>query len=432
MLKKSKSIITIALIFLLCFASISTAFATNLDGKGALHAEDEDTPLEVAISKRLRLPTGTTIPTATFTFVATPISVNTDTAKSGPALQNLSISFPGTTEFASDTTASNIRSLVLETDNIFEDVSFPHAGIYVYDITEQHNTNTSIDNDSNRWLNYSPAKYRLTVYVASHPTEDERYVAAVTAQVILNNAGVDGAEAKVDPTPGGYGQDYSYSQMVFENNYLITNAQPNPEPAVRSTLFVSKVVDGFLASREQYFSFTINLTVPSLGQVVPEFLRGYVVENGAVVSNITANANGVTVGADATVNAYPYIQITTGAPTTILLRDGQRLVLVDTPVGTSYTVTEAAATNYTPNVLVTTNNGTPINIEGSLNQSLSTGSQLVGEALNGNSAAFTNTRDEVVPTGLNLNDLPFVLLIALGIGALTVYIVVKTRKGKAE
>jgi hypothetical protein len=425
MLKKSKLIITIALIFLLCFASISTAFANDSEWDGVLHAEDQDTPVQVAISKMLRLPSGTTIPTTTFNFIADPVSVEGDLTKDGPELKNLTVSFTSASDVTS-TSDDNIMSVVLETGNIFAGVTFPHAGIYVYDITEEPNTNPSIDEDNpDESLTYSTAKYRLTVYVANH-SNGSRYVSMVTAEVTTDNTG-DSRTGKINPSPGGGEQD-SFSQMIFKNNYLITPDDLNP--ATDSTLFVSKVVAGDHGNREQYFSFTINLNVPNLGQDIEPSLRGYVVENGAVVSTITSNADSELIDADA---KGSYIQISTDAPTTFRLKHGQRLVFVDTPVGTRYTVTEAAAPNYTPSVVVTTNGATPGDgLSEESGESLSTGTRFVGETINGNSAAFTNTRDTIVPTGLNLNDLPFILLIALGIGALTVYIVVKTRKGKAE
>ena len=64
--------------------------------------------------------------------------------------------------------------------------------------------------------------------------------------------------------------------------------------------------------------------------------------------------------------------------------------------------------------------------ENNPNTALPTGSQLMGEGIN--SAAFTNTRTSVTPTGLDLNNLPFLLLIALGLGAIVSLTVVTVRK----
>ncbi|MDR1068034.1 MAG: hypothetical protein LBL36_02165, partial [Clostridiales Family XIII bacterium] len=57
---------------------------------------------------------------------------------------------------------------------------------------------------------------------------------------------------------------------------------------------------------------------------------------------------------------------------------------------------------------------------------LSTGDQLVREAASG--AAFTNTYDITTPTGIILNNLPFVGLIVLAMAALGAFIAVKSRK----
>ena len=66
------------------------------------------------------------------------------------------------------------------------------------------------------------------------------------------------------------------------------------------------------------------------------------------------------------------------------------------------------------------------------------GPQLVGDlydsgdgsaAHNDNHADYVNDRDDVTPTGLDLNDLPFIGMILLAVGAIAGYIVVKARKG---
>jgi hypothetical protein len=52
----------------------------------------------------------------------------------------------------------------------------------------------------------------------------------------------------------------------------------------------------------------------------------------------------------------------------------------------------------------------------------------IGEGKNSNYAKYTNTRATVTPTGVNVDDLPYVALIALVLVALGGYIVFAARK----
>ena len=69
MFKKSKLFLMLALAIVLCFASITTAFAAQPQGT-------EANPAQAAITKLLKVPHGTAIPSTTFQFKVTPISVD--------------------------------------------------------------------------------------------------------------------------------------------------------------------------------------------------------------------------------------------------------------------------------------------------------------------------------------------------------------------
>lgn len=410
MLKLSKRFLTFTLILMLFVATVSYASASNLDENDALVAPDEDTILEVAISKVLHLPKGTNIPNATFNFIATGISVDDNTDPDIVAdmkgLNNLSVTYTFTE--SDEKGMAGINEIVIETGNIFEGVIFPHAGIYVYEITEEENTNPFIDDEDNHneWLSYSKAAYTLTVYVADH-SDGGTYIYAVGTQIKHNDDGED-AEGKVDPTPGGNNDTYTHSQMIFNNKYVKTNEPEDPDPTKYAALFVKKMVSGTFASKDQYFEFDITLAVPQLGQPIPSHFKAYIVDEDGLVGDSP-------------------IEVASNGLTTFSLKHGQRLVFVDTPVGTGYVVTEAGATHYTPSVTVITNGVTPgTTIPGASEQDLTTGNQLVGE--NDNSTVFTNTRADVTPTGLNLKDIPFIGLIVLGLGALVTYIMLNVRR----
>ena len=430
MLKKSRLFLTALLALLICIASATSAFATNLNSDGALMSADEDTPAQATITKNFRLPVGTIVPDVLFQFTATAISVdgNTDAnvLSTMPALNNLSTSYTSTD---TGTLANNIVSIEKETGNIFEHVVFPHAGIYVYEITEETNTNPTIDtNAPHEVLHYSGATYTLTVYVANKAAGDGTYIYAIGTVVTTPDNGEQEAGNKVDPTPGGDGTSYFYSQMIFTNDYIKTNGAvdpENPDPLSESTLIVSKHVAGDFASKEQYFDFSMTLTIPSIVQDVPAYYKAYVVKDGAIIDPENM-VDATLIGTD---DGVPYIMISTSEATAFQLRDGKELVFVNTPVGTMYTLEEAAVANYVPSFIITTNGVAGANHTGTISTGISTDPQFVGELAN--RADFINTRDSVTPTGLNLNDLPFFVLSGIGLCSLITFTVVKIRKSRA-
>jgi len=394
--KKSKILFALALMSVLCITSVMGALALNENG--AIVAPDENTPVQASITKVLRMPVGTITPNATFEFLAQSVSVDGDTARTAPALNNLSVVF-SPADIASEAPVNNIISIEKETGNIFAGVVFPHAGIFVYNVTEVPNTNTAIDESIHEWLSYSQAQFTLTVYVANNAAGNGLYVQAVV--ISYESEDDDGQDVEI-----------KVGDMTFTNHFVRTNGavdpdDPDPTDPNESTLSVSKTVAGDFASQAQYFDFSINLDVPDLGQPIPAYFRAYVVENDAVVADL---------------------MVSTSAATQFSLRHGQRLVFVDTPVGTSYAVQEAAAVHYIPSFIVTTNGVLGENVTGTISEPLGTGTQFVGELAN--SADFTNTRDFVTPMGLNLNNLPFIGLIVLAVAALAIFLVVKTRKAK--
>lgn len=424
MLKNTKirTMFALVLALILCFSGATTAFAQSPNEEGAIVAENEDNPVQATITKNFRMPFDTTTPDATFQFQAQPVSVDGRTGEADlatmPGLNPaaLTVSFTAADKDLTNPTGG-ILNVQKETGDLFDNVTFPHAGIFVYELTETHNTNPAIDGDAHDMLYYSQANYILTVYVANKADGSGTYVYAVGARVITDDLG-EPAEGKVDPTPGGDGEDFFFSRMVFANDYVKTEGPVDPEtpdPVNESTLDVSKAVAGDFADTTQYFDFTMTLAVPELVRDVPAYYKAYVVEDGVVIDPAN-NAVAGLLGADGT-----YIQISTSGPTAFALKHGQKLVFVDTPVGTVYTATEMAATHYTTTVTVVTGGGTGITLDG-----LATGEQLIGETAN--SAGFINTRDSVTPTGLNLNNLPFIGLILLAAGALVTFVAVKVRK----
>jgi hypothetical protein len=114
-----------------------------------------------------------------------------------------------------------------------------------------------------------------------------------------------------------------------------------------------------------------------------------------------------------------------GTANSFTLKDGQSLKFDnDLPAGTTYTLTETGTPGYTASAVVTENGATPTTDQAqNTGDKLTLTSKLIGEGTN--TAAFTNTYKDVTPTGININNSPFVALILISAAALAVFIFLK-------
>ena len=131
-------------------------------------------------------------------------------------------------------------------------------------------------------------------------------------------------------------------------------------------LNISKTVKGNLGDQSKYFEFKVTLT----GEKGKTYASSYAVSGGSNTANPTS--------------------IEIGKETTFLLKHGETISIANLPYGVSYTVTETAADGYT-----TTKSGDT----GSVNAKNQT-------------AAFENSRNGEVDTGINLTTLPYILVFA--------------------
>lgn len=155
-----------------------------------------------------------------------------------------------------------------------------------------------------------------------------------------------------------------------------------PNTYSAGTLSVSKTVDGNLGDKTKYFEFKVTLTGVD-GRTYRDF---YTVTGGSNDENPTT--------------------IKIGEETKFLLKNGDTIHIANLPYGVSYTVTETAADGYT-----TTKTG-------------DTGT--IGAA--DQTAAFTNTKKGDVDTGVVLNNMPYILVLAVLAAGVAVFIIRKRRE----
>lgn len=243
--------------------------------------------------------------------------------------------------------------------------NWKHAGEYVYTVTESKEN--PISN-----VTYDTSSYTLRVYVINGTNGLE--IEKITAQ---------GATGKTD-------------KILFTNTYAKNDA----------TLTIEKNTTGTYADKTKEFNFEITFTKSPM-------------------SDQTTFAGKI--------GSEP-VECTAGTAKPFTLADGEQLVFSHLPVGTTYVVKELEASDgYTPSVTVVENKTTTLTNktvaqEGDALDTLKQDGtkNLVGE--NENKVTFTNTHKGVVPTGILMNNLPFILLVAVAIVAFVSLAVIKRRR----
>ena len=291
----------------------------------------------------------------------------------------------GTAAFApSDTRDEGTTKVTKEVPVDFSKVTFPEPGIYRYILTENATTLTGIVNDEN------PTRI-LDVLVQSEDAEDGSQKCTVKSYILHKTADV------IALTDADLGDDKSEG---YENVYQ------------NSSLTISKTVAGNQASHDQYFKFTLKLTGGIAGaeyrvnldnaDAAPAKNSATKYENMSNPSSFTADETGA-----ATVDFY--------------LQHGQSVRIDGIGKGTSYDVVEENL-DYDPSTELTGDT-----------EATNNGNEIVDTSLDADTtAAFTNTRQGTIPTGVILAMAPY---LALGIAAaagMVLYVVLKKKKESSE
>lgn len=360
----------------------------------------------VTMDKFLVMDGEANVPNAEFTFTIAPGSAMPASAGNLPVFAGPSGATIGSATFApGDTTYTTVQDrtstvngqMAANTkDNVtlgsgqkyakddvaisFTGVNFPKPGVYRYVVTEQNSSISGVTNDS------TSTRY-LDVYV-----EDQSGSLVVTGYVLHNSASaaaVSGALASGDTKDGG-----------FTNSYTSYD------------LDLAKAISGNQASKDEFFEFTVAIAGAAEGTV-------YDVEgNYSATTTVTAsspvahtNADTLTVGADGTVTA------------TYWLQGGQNISIKGLAPGTTYTISE---------------NKTTMNNEGYTTAITSANANVVADNANFTAAdstgiaadtsiLFTNSLSGVIPTGIIMSIIPYIV-----IGALVVLFFVMTAKKKKK
>ena len=279
------------------------------------------------------------------------------------------------------------------------------AGKYEYTVTESATTDPVVTNNDYVKLIMSKAEYKMDVYVVEN-TAGELEIDKILVTKTKNDKGdPDSTTGKVD-----IGNNKDNNGFNFTNTYVQeagTGERPdpsNPDPDYKKygSLNVSKTIDAQdgTPSTTDTFSFTAKF----------EFPKGTDVD---------------TLGAKAGTND---LTLETDGTYTFKLKHNESLKFTGLPVGTKITVTETGAANYNGSAKVFLNGAEQTAVTAAKYHADLTA--VNGEKLGQkkNTVDVTNTYNYVPTTGIIMNTLPYVLMIALCGAALFGFVAFKRRR----
>lgn len=413
-------LVALAMMATLC---VCMAFAADpaYDATKEAVVGSEENPAHGYLTKTLQMPEGTTTPDADFTFdfqekTGDGLQTGADETKLEDTLE-----FDGET---GQTGTDGIKKVVKNYD--FANVAaFTKAGRYQFDVVETENTNAAIDADTAQTLKYSKEKYLVTIDVANKADGSGLYIRNIAVQK-YNTDGTLGA--KVNPTvpTGGEGSDFNYTNTYVKN--LPTNpdggdpTDPDNPSKDNTGLFVEKEVKGLNdadpsdADKAAQFTFTVKVTAPSLSDKTS--YKAKVVDTNATDKTAAVDVT-TTAAKDSTTKELTF---TSGTEATVVLKHGYRLVFEDLDVGAKYEVAETADAGYSTKY-VKTENGTAAQAA----EGLAIAETKITEGKD--SAEYVNTnKNSDTPTGILINNLPYIALALVAIGGLVAYVVVRRRQ----
>ena len=333
----------------------------------------------------------------TFSFTATQITDGDDVIHTAHAVTIPTISF-GTTDLGTTTKTAKINLVGSD---------FPEAGRYSYTVKENETADPSVTETAYEKLIMSKAEYRMDVYVV----EKTGGTLEIDKIIVNKTKGDEDGETtgKVD-----IGSDAKKNGFNFVNTYVQEAGTGTPDPDKPVTpdpdykkygalnvfkKVIQNVTDDQKSLPTEKFDFTAKFEFPAGTDA--NTLGGVKDKDG----------NGVTL--DAT------------GQCTFQLGNGENMKFTGLPVGTTITVTEAAKANYKGSTVVTLNGVETSKAATKYNEAI-TASGKLGQKKN--IVDVTNKFNNVPTTGIIMNTLPYVLMVALCAVALFGFVAFKRKK----
>ena len=326
----------------------------------------------------------------TFSFTAEQVKTGT-----GIITTDAVVTMP-TISFTADETGTNSKR---------GQITFPtyqEAGKYEYTVKESDTVTPAVTNGDHEKMIMSQAEYTMDVYVTDGKNGPE--ISNIVVNKTKNDAGQT-ATGKVDIS------NTDDNDFKFTNTYVQeagTGTDPtNPDPTYpdNGSLKVSKAVinaNGTATTPDDEFAFTATFAFPTGTDA--NTLGGIKAANGDTVTSVE------------------------GGTYTFKLKANENMKFTGVPVGTIITVKESAAKNYKGSAVITINGTqlTPVSATKYSTELTVVNKEKLGRKQN--TVDVTNTYNDVPVTGIIMNTLPYVLMIALCGVALIAFVGFKRRR----
>lgn len=339
----------------------------------------EAAPAKATITKELQMAAGVKTPNADFKFVFTKVKQSSGTTSAMPTIGPVTASF---TEADNGTVVQGVKTVIAQTNNILENVSWPHAGTYEYSVKEDETTSYAASTDEA--VVYSKAEYKMYVRVANGT--NGLYVDDVgVAEVTDDKGNTSSSVGKVDPAPAGP----SGNGFRFVNEYSTMTGN-----STNAALTITNNVVGTYADLSKEFQYTLRIKSPAIRSILSVYKAEIIKANGTQTT----------------------VDVSPNQDATFMLAHGESVRLISVPAGATYTIQQDAVAGYRPSYSVVENGGTPSqSTAANFGDALSATDKLIGS--HANSIAFTNTFDDqtISPTGILIDNMPFVILIVAAI-----------------
>lgn len=247
--------------------------------------------------------------------------------------------------------------------------TYSKVGEYVYTITESEGNVAGV--------NYSTATYKMHVYVVNSDAENTQ------GSVLQCKVRFD----KV--TTGENGETTQKKISSIENTYDA------------GTLTVTKKVTGSMGDRDQAFSFDVTFTAPA-----NKVLKSEVTVAGSAAS-ITAGT-----GCTYADGKITFTENATTATVSFTLTDSDSIVFTNVPNGVTYTVSEAKFGDYTTKVGLDDAAATSVAVNDN-NKIVSSGTFKASTEKSTLSVNYINNNGALVDTGVILDNVPYIALLAI-------------------
>ena len=438
------------------FAAVTAVYS---EGRDAAH------PAEAAITKVYRMPVGTPTPASKFTFTFEKAGMNTDNpndpgdviddsaaAKNGMAdIPPVSVMFAAGEEPSGSAGGTFVdgdtKTVVKQTANFLDGIPSGawgnKVGVYKYTVSEYLspadflNTSyiTMLDSAKEGCV-FSEAKYDVSVWVDEEiqGTTVVYYPKYIVVQINKDfideyYEGSDGGE-KINPTPGGNNKtpvttiEDGFSHVIFTNKYWKTDGGGTDKPG-DSAMTVEKLVRGLGSIPSTKFDFTVKVTQSG---AIPETQTYHAMVFNKDGADVTDKA-GVSLGTKGTIEFVSGI-----ARTGIKLSDQDRLVFVDLHIGSDvevfdagmqyYTASYTSSFSQTPNMVYTGIKDDGFGFPNATDK----GPHYTAAGANVNKATFVNSRAGATPTGVNVDNLPYIVFLCVVFICFAGYMIYRYRK----